>query len=152
MRLAEPGVLFVGEYPALSASVARVLNSLGCARHYAASCDEALAALQGTNIRVVLSKSKLPDGNGRRLIPAAQSASGWLFLSFPVEDGCWWIPVMQNGELSVEAVALHSREFSKSLIRIVKSILPAPLREAAEERGTSALEIPRRAAYAAGIY
>jgi hypothetical protein len=121
----ETGVMFVGEYPALSASLARVLNSLGCECHYAETCEEALAAMEKREFRVVLSKAKLADGNARQLIPAIEAASGWLFLSFPVEDGCWWIPAMENGQMCMEAVALHSREFSKSLLNILKTILPA---------------------------
>jgi hypothetical protein len=150
MILPEAGVLFVGEYPGLSASVARILNSLGCEHRYVATCQEALAALRQRRFRVVLSKAKLADGNPRELIPALQAASGWLFLSFPVEDGCWWIPIMQDGQLCVEAVALHSREFSKSLLKIMKSILPAP-RELAAESSARVLEFRRRAV-AAGSY
>jgi hypothetical protein len=147
MKLPEAGVLFVGEYPALSASLARVLKSLGCECRYAETCEEALAAIENRNFRVVLSKGKLADGNGRQLIPAMEAASGWLFLSFPVEDGCWWIPVMENGQLCFEGVALHSREFSKALVDILRTILPAPV-EATREAGTPLMEVPRRAAYA----
>ena len=127
MRKPEPGVLFVGEYPALSASLARVLYSLGCECRYAETCEEAMAAMDQRKFRVVLSKPKLADGNARKLTPAIEAASGWLFLSFPVEDGCWWIPSIENGQLCVEAVALHSREFSKALLNILKTILPVPV-------------------------
>lgn len=144
-------MLLVGEYPAFSASVARVLRTAGCEFRYAASCQEALAALEKSKYRVVLSKPKLADGNARKMIPAMQTAGGWLFLSFPVEDGCWWIPVMEEGQLCMDAVALHSREFSKSLLKIVKTILP-PAREAAPENATNLIEMPRRAAYAAGSF
>jgi hypothetical protein len=147
MKLPDAGVLFVGEYPALSASLARVLNSLGCECRYAETCEEALAAMDKRKYRVVLSKPKLADGNARELIPATEAASGWLFLSFPVEDGCWWIPVMENGQLCVEAVALHSREFSKSLLNILEAVLPARI-EAKRETSTSLMELPTRAAYA----
>ncbi len=140
-------MLFVGEYPSLSASLARVLNALGCECRYAKTCEQALAAMHKRNFRVVLSKPKLADGNARELISATEANSGWLFLSFPVEDGCWWIPVMENGQLCVEAVALHSREFSKSLLNILKAILPAPA-EAKQEVSASLVELPRRAAYA----
>lgn len=152
MGVPRAGVLFVGEYPGLSTSVTRVLNSLGYERRFAASCEDALAALETRKYRVVLSKSKLPDGNARKLIPMLQAASGWLYLSFPVEDGCWWIPMMQDGELCMESVALHSREFSKSLIRIVKALHPAAADQTDEERGASVAEPRRRSAYAGGVY
>ncbi|MGA9884576.1 MAG: hypothetical protein WBQ34_12730 [Candidatus Acidiferrales bacterium] len=151
MKLQEAGVLFVGEYPALSASMARMLKSTGCEIRYAASCEEALAAMQQRRFRVVLSKTKLADGSARELIPSTQTAQGWLFLSFPVEEGCWWIPVMQEGQLCVEAVALRSREFSKALLQIVKSTAAGP-QEAARESGGSLAGLQRQAAYAARGY
>jgi len=150
MDLPETGVLFVGEYPALSASVARVLKSLGCECHYAATCDEALAALQQRRFRLVLSKAKLEDGNARELLPTVEASRGWLFLSFPVEDGCWWIPVMEEGRMCMEAVALHSREFSKALVKILKSAPAAASHERSQEIGAG-LAV-RRAAYATGGY
>lgn len=149
MSLPEAGVLFVGEYPALSASVARVLKSPGCECQYARSCEEAIAALEKRRFRMVLSKPKLADGSARALIPALEEASGWLFFSFPVEDGCWWIPVMAEGRLCIEAVALHSREFSKALLKILKAMAPASAHESDRERAANLAEV--RAAYAGGI-
>jgi hypothetical protein len=150
MDLPETGVLFVGEYPALSASVTRVLKSLGCECHYAASREQALAILEERRFRLVLSKAKLPDGNARELLPKVEAAAGWLFLSFPVEDGCWWIPLMEEGRLCLEAVALHSREFSKALVKILKSAPAATSHDRAQEIGAG-LAV-RRAAYATGSY
>ena len=151
MNLPEAGVLFVGEFPALSASVARVLKSWGRECRYAATCEQAMAALEQRGFRLVLSKAKLPDGSARQLISTIEKNSGWLFVSFPVEDGCWWIPVMEKGQTRMEAVALHSREFSKVLLNVVKALeTPAP-RETAAEVGGSLVDVTRRPAYATGI-
>ena len=114
--------------------MARALSSLKCESRYAASCEEALAAMEERKFRMVLSKFKLADGSGRRLIPAVQMASGWLFLSFPVEDGCWWIPVIEAGRLSVKAAALHSREFHSPLVKIVKAMVAGAPQESSTER------------------
>jgi len=149
MDLPEAGVLFVGEYPALSASVAHVLKSLGCECRYAATCEQALATLQQRRFRLVLSKAKLLDGNARELVPGVEAARGWLFLSFPVEDGCWWIPVMEEGRLCMEAVALHSREFSKAVVKILKAAPAAISHDKVHEIGAG---LGVRAAYATGGY
>lgn len=128
------GVLFVGVCPFLSESLTQTLHARQCEYRYVASCEEALVALNEGKFRVVLSKIKLVDGSGRRLIPATQRASGWLLLSFPVENGSWWIPVVEGGKLPVRAMAMHSREFSKVLLRIVTAIMADPLSESAAER------------------
>jgi hypothetical protein len=89
--------------------------------------------MEKRRFRLVLSKSKLADGTPYRLIPAVKMASGWLFLSFPVEVGCWWVPVIEDGRSSVNG-ALSSREFSKTVLEVVKTIVAAALPEAAGER------------------
>ncbi|MGH9717806.1 MAG: hypothetical protein ACRD4R_13920 [Candidatus Acidiferrales bacterium] len=153
MDFPETGVLFVGEYPALSTSVTRALKSLGCECRYAATCEQALAVLKERKFRLVLSKTKLADGNARELVPTVEAASGWMFLSFPVEDGCWWIPVMQEGQMCMEAVAMHSREFSKALVKVLKSaVVAAPRERVQQENGASLANVVRHAAYATGSY
>jgi RNA polymerase sigma factor (sigma-70 family) len=132
-------VLLVDDSLAPSPSVARALSSLQCEWRYAASCEEALAAMEERTFRLVLSKFKLADGSGRRLIPAVQIASAWLFLSFQVEEGCWWIPVIEAGRLSAKAAALHSREFRSALVKIVKATVRTR-REQRERIGSHALQ------------
>ena len=127
-------MLLVDDTPVPSAAVKRALSSLQCDWRYAASCEEALAAMEERTFRVVLSKFKLADGSGRRLIPAVQMASSWLFLSFPVEEGCWWIPVIEAGRLSVKAAALHSREFRSALVKIMKATVAGAPQESSTER------------------
>ena len=142
-------MLLVDDFPVPSASVARALTSLQCEWTYAASCEEALAAMEERKFGVVLSKFKLADGSGRKLIPAVQMASAWLFLSFPVENGCWWIPVIEAGRLSVKA-ALHSREFRIALVEIVKAKVAGAPQESSTERATVLENLNLYAAKAAG--
>jgi CheY-like chemotaxis protein len=150
MNPGEVGVLLVDDSPVPSASVARALSSLQCDWRYAASCEEALAAMEERTFRVVLSKFKLADGSGRRLIPAVQMASAWLFLSFPVEEGCWWIPVIEAGRLSVMAAVLHSREFRSALVKIVKATVAGAPQESSTERAKALENLSFCTAKAAG--
>ena len=149
MNPGQGGVLLVDDSPVASASVARALSSLQCDWRYAASCEKALAAMEERKFRVVLSKFKLADGSGRRLIPAVQMASAWLFLSFPVEEGCWWVPVIEAGRLSVEA-ALHSREFRSALVKIVKAKVAGAPQESLTERANALENLNLYTAKAAG--
>lgn len=143
-------MLFVDDSPEPSASVARALSSLQCEWWYAASCEEALAAMEERTFRVVLSKFKLADGSGKRLIPAVQMASAWLFLSFPVEEGCWWIPVIEAGRLSVKVAALHSREFRSALVKIVKATVAGAPQESSTERAKALENLSHCTAKAGG--
>jgi hypothetical protein len=124
------------------ASAAQALSPLQCEWRYAASCKEALAAMEERHFRVVLSKSKLADGSGRRLIPAVLRASGWLFLSFPVERGCWWIPVIEAGRLPVKVSAVHSRQFRSAIVEILKTMESGkPQESTAEPAATSKIYV-----------
>ena len=127
-------MLLVDDSPVPSASVARALSSLQCEWRHARSCEEALAVMEERTFRVVLSKFRLADGSGRRLIPAVQMTSAWLFLSFPVEEGCWWIPVIEAGRVSVKVAALHSREFRSALVKIVKATVAGAPHESSTQR------------------
>jgi hypothetical protein len=100
--------------------------------------------------RVVLSKFRLADCSGRRLIPAVQMASAWLFLSFPVEDGCWWIPVIEAGRPSVKGAALRPREFRSALVKILKATVAAAPQESSTERANALENLNLYAAKAAG--
>lgn len=130
--------------------MARALDSFRCEWRHAGSCDEALAAMEQRTFQVVLSKLKLADGSGRRLIPAVQLASAWLFVSFPVEDGCWWIPVIEAGRLSVVASAVHSREFRSVLMKILKAMAADMPQEPSEEAAKDLENLPLYTVKAAG--
>lgn len=136
---AKVGVLLVDDYLMPGAAAAQWLSSLRCEWRYAASYKEALAAMEEQHFRVVLSKSNLADGSGRRLIPAVLRASGWLFLSFLVEHGCWWIPVIEEGRLPNKASAIHFRQFRSAIVEILKAMDAARKTQesTAEERTAS---------------
>ena len=143
-------MLLVDDSPAPSEAMERALRSLQCVWRCAASCEEALAAMEGRTFQVVLSKFRLADGSGRKLIPAVQMASAWMFLSFPVEEGCWWIPVIEAGRLSVKAAALHSREFRSALVKIVRAPVAGAPQESWTERAMGLENIGLCTAKAAG--
>jgi hypothetical protein len=77
-------------------------------------------------------------------------ASAWLFLSFPVEEGCWWIPVIEAGRLSVKVAALHSREFRSALVKIVKATVAGAPQESSTERAKALENLSHCTAKAGG--
>jgi hypothetical protein len=42
-----------------------------------------------------------------------------LFYSFPVENGCWWLPALMRGEDSHGAPAIRRKDFPQELERIL---------------------------------
>jgi len=45
-----------------------------------------------------------------------------MFYMLPVEEGCWWVPVLRNGENCLGTPAIHTTEFTYVLIEIIKGI------------------------------
>lgn len=152
-------VLFVGERPPLHSPVLKRLKDLGCECSHAASCREALALLDRLHFSIVLSKAGLPDGSARGLASAVRSAAGSLFLFFPVEDSCWWIPVVRDGEPCREEAALRPCQFAEELLRAAKAALSQADRPVNDRRSKpprrsirrrSVAEDPRAAVNSAG--
>jgi hypothetical protein len=109
-------LLFVGEPAPFFSPVLEQLKDAGCEVRHAAGCNEALSTIQQLAGPIVLSKTRLSCGSARNLIPKITAASGSLFVYFPVEDGCWWIPMILQGKLCEGEVARHSRDFGKLLL------------------------------------
>ena len=45
-----------------------------------------------------------------------------MFYMLPVEEGCWWLPVLRNGENCLGTPAIRTTEFTYVLIEIIKGI------------------------------
>lgn len=128
-------VLFVGERPPLHSPVLNRLKDLGCECSHVALRREALTLLGRPRFAIVLSKASLPDGNARGLAHAVGSVSGSLFLSVPVENSCWWIPVVRDGKPCRGAAALRPGQFAEELLRAVETALSrTPARSVIDRR------------------
>lgn len=112
-------LLFVGAGPPLYSTVLHRLEDLGCETRFATSFSEALLILKRQRGAIVFSEMYLPDGSARTLVPQVTSSCSSLFVSLPVEDGCWWIPIVLNGEICLGEPALRSREFTNVLLENV---------------------------------
>jgi hypothetical protein len=49
-----------------------------------------------------------------------------LFYALPVEEGCWWVPVLRIGDECIGEPALRPHEFSIVLDVIVKELKVGP--------------------------
>jgi hypothetical protein len=111
-------ILVVGERRPVFSGVLVQLNELGGGTKY-----EAPVVLKEQRVAIVLSRTTLPSGNPGNVIPGVLAARSSLFLSFPIEHGCWWVPVFSYGRLSCEASAFRAREFSEVLLATARRML-----------------------------
>jgi hypothetical protein len=112
-------LILVGDALSLHSTVLERFRDVGWEIRYAADPREARIILRERASSIVLCRAILPDGNARNLIPAVLSASGSLFLYFPVEVGCWWIPLVFEGILCAREIAVPSSVFARLLLEIL---------------------------------
>jgi len=68
---------------------------------------------------LILSETNLPDGNFQDLMKLLAGSESSLYACMPVQDDCWWVPVIRNGQFCLGTPALRSREFCEELTQIL---------------------------------
>jgi hypothetical protein len=112
-------VLVVGDFPRLFSSLRR-LEKLGCECHFAESDREVSALLSHTKLDIVL--SLYTDQRLSPMMALLADLRVSMFYMLPVEEGCWWLPVLRNGENCLGSPAIRTTEFTYVLIEIIKGI------------------------------
>ena len=112
-------VLVVGDSPHLFSSFRR-LERLGCECHFAESHREVSALLSHTKLDIVLSLYTHQRLSQMIALLAGRRVS--MFYMLPVEEGCWWLPVLRNGENCLGTPAIRTTEFTYVLIEIIQGI------------------------------
>lgn len=111
-------VLLVGESAKGSSFLSQQLERHGCHCWFARSIQEALSLVDLHEFHLVLSTSPLQQTNP--ILPLLRHSDCSVFYSLPVEDGCWWLPLVRNGSKCLGAPALRPSEFIGLLDEIVK--------------------------------
>ena len=115
------GVLLVGKSPHLFSFIQPPLERVGCQCYFAESHQEIGDLLRHTKLDIVLSQNSHQSLIELIVLLAGLRVS--MFHMLPVEEGCWWLPVIRNGEKCLGTPALGSGEFSYVLVEMVKGII-----------------------------
>jgi hypothetical protein len=114
-------VLLVGKSPNLFSFIQPSLERVGCQCYFVASHQDIGDLLKHTKLDIVLSLN--PHQSLFELIVLLAGLRVSMFHMLPVEEGCWWLPVIRNGEKCLGTPALGSSEFRCVLVDIVKGIV-----------------------------
>ena len=91
-------VLLVGERPQSFSLSRQLLERNGCKCHFAASLGAAKDLLHLWQFDIVLSTHIVPSETIGRLVRLLSGSGISLFSSLRVEEGSWWLPVLQFGK------------------------------------------------------
>ena len=108
-------VLLVGQTARSSFQLVQWLDDRGCQCHFASSCKDACVLVSETPFDLVISQFELPDRTAYPLVDRLLGSTATLFFSKPVENGCWWLPMLIRGRECVGAPGLRPGEFLETL-------------------------------------
>jgi hypothetical protein len=96
------------------------LEKSGCEYHFVASNDKLRALLRYTEVDIVLSVSLHVRLFELLALPAGLPVN--VFHLLPVEEGCWWLPVLRSGVHCLGMPALRKSEFHKALAVMIRDM------------------------------
>ena len=142
MEPKRPKALLIGETPQGSSYLAKRLQERGCECEFAVTYQEACSLLKAQDFDLVLSPMRLRDGSLFSLIALLDGSGITLFYSHAVEDGCWWLPALRQGQNCFGSSALRPSEFVAALDEAIEEIC---FRAAMERQSPQSVAPPRPA-------
>jgi DNA-binding NtrC family response regulator len=124
-------VLLVGNAARKASILDDYLLKRGCDLCFASSQKDALELLRRRRFDLVLSEFMLSDGTAYQLMPLLRGTDTTMFFSNAVEDGCWWMKAIYEGEDHSEDPGMRPGQFRLLLDEILFDRL---LRNANERR------------------
>jgi len=113
-------VLLLGEYSKEAQRLMWHPGQRGCHCCFAASAEEAVALFHQCEVHLILSTS--PVHQATKIVSLLGRFNCSVFYAYPVDQGCWWLPLMNGGQKCFGAPALRPSEFGDVLVQKLKEI------------------------------
>ena len=115
-----PSVLLVGRNGSWGSIILKSLAKLGSELTFAApKTVTAKYTLKGAFNLILLDSTVTPEQ--RRQLTSDLAGTGTsVYYSFPVENGCWWLPTLRRGQDCHGAPAFRRNEFALEVERILQ--------------------------------
>jgi CheY-like chemotaxis protein len=126
MLAGQPNVLVVESQLLDVAYLEERFGRWKCHCKLATSIQQATRLLAGQTFDLIRTSIRFTDGSAYGLIPQVLGKSTTMFAFQAVEDGCWWLPVVEQGHQCLIA-ALHPVEFVRYLESFLGPLMPEPI-------------------------
>jgi len=113
-------VVFLGKSARGASHLLWHLRQRGCHCSFAASAEEAVALFHQCKVHLILSTSRVHQAT--KIVSLLGRFNCSVFYAYPVEQGCWWLPLMNSGQKCFGAPALRPSEFADVLDQKLKEI------------------------------
>lgn len=115
-------VLLIGESDRSFSHITRRLERHGCRCLFANSYEQAREILAQESISLVLSVIPPRENAMSLLTDMLLGTEASIYYAQPVEDSCWWLPALRQGERCFGTPALRPSEFATVLDREMERI------------------------------
>jgi hypothetical protein len=126
MTLPGRDVLLVGQSFQTPNGLTSRLRGFGFRCYFAGNLRVARELLSKTRVDVVLSDMRLPDGTGVALLGVLAGLAVTVYLCFPVESSCFWLPAVDAGKKCLGLPALRPAEFANALEDMARHLAVSP--------------------------
>jgi hypothetical protein len=116
-----PNVLLVGRNGSWGTLVLRTLEKVRSEMSYATPQAVTQEFVRKGAYDLILLDSTVPPEQRRQLASELIGSEVSIFYTFPVENGCWWLPAVRRGQDCHGAPAFRRNEFPFELERILQS-------------------------------
>jgi hypothetical protein len=115
-----PSILLVGRSGSWGTSVLRSLEKFGTELFFATPETVTQDFVRKSACNLILLDSTVSPEQRRQLASELIGSSISIFYTFPVENGCWWLPTLRHGQDCHGAPAFRRNEFPYELERILQ--------------------------------
>jgi hypothetical protein len=110
----------VGQNTSWGAPLQSALKELGCDFSFAPSLPATITIARSGSYALLLLDSTVPVAIRKELVSRLAGSGTTVFQLFPVENGCWWLPVMRQGEDSFGSPGFRTKELRVELGRLLQ--------------------------------
>jgi hypothetical protein len=115
-----PSVLLVGRNGSWGKPVLKSLEKFGAELSFAPPQTVTPEHVRKAAFNIILLDSTVLPEQRRQLASELAGSSISIFYSFPVENGCWWLPTLRHGQDCHGTLAFRRNEFPNELERILQ--------------------------------
>jgi hypothetical protein len=115
-----PSILLVGRNGSWGTLVLKSLEKYGAELSFAPPQTVTAEHVRKGAYNIILLDSTVPSEQRRQLASQLTGSSISIFYSFPVENGCWWLPTLRHGQDCHGTLAFRRNEFPNELERILQ--------------------------------
>jgi hypothetical protein len=113
--------LLVGRNGSWGTTVLKSLEKFGSELFFVAPQTVTSEYVRRGAYNLILLDSTVPPEQRRKLASELIGSDASIFYTFPVENGCWWLPALRQGQDCLGTPAFRRNEFPLELERILRA-------------------------------